>query len=70
LSRLTDWRPMTEAPPIGVPILLVCMPEDGSQPAYSNYTLGWLYAPGDWTLQQMPNGWPATHWKLPGVPKR
>ena len=63
-----DWRPISEPPPIGEPILLVCMPQDGSAPTYSHYTLGWLYAPGDWTLMRVPNGWPATHWKLPSAP--
>jgi hypothetical protein len=70
-----DWRPISEPPGeehVGIPIALVCMPADGSEPTFSNYTLGWLYARGgSWSINGAipPVGWPPTHWKPLGVPR-
>jgi hypothetical protein len=65
-----DWRPIGDPPDVGQPVVLVCMPQDGSEPTFSHYTLGWLYEPLDWNVVRVPNGWPATHWKRLGAPAR
>jgi hypothetical protein len=31
-----DWRPIGDPPDVGQPVVLVCMPQDGSEPTFSH----------------------------------